>query len=102
MHSESSMRCFVIVLFGCLSAVGLHGQGRIWFSTTSAAPVANGLTGELVPAGTTFSAGLYYAPDGISEEALFIQIGDSAGFAGPGVFSDGIRTTPTTTAPGDY
>ena len=81
--------------------LGVYDQGLVKFTVGPGAGVINGLTGQPMPPGNSFSAGLYYAPDGISDEALFVQVGAPAGFGPDGRYAGGIRTVPTPT-PGGY
>src|SRR5262249_17520801 len=90
----------VAVNFSC--AVNLTAQGKVTFSNIGGAGVTNPLTGSPVARGTVFRAQLYYAPDGETNLMQFIPIGPSVGFFTDGFFQGGTRTTPTTTAPGDF
>jgi hypothetical protein len=59
-----------------LFVLKLHGQGTVAFQNIGVpAAVTNRLTGERAEVGTTFSVGLYFAPDGIIEESQFVQLG---------------------------
>jgi hypothetical protein len=82
-----------------ISPISAQSQGRVQLSNFTAPNlVTNGLTGRPVPVGTTFKVALYFAPDGVVDEAEFIQLGDSAGFAPePGYFNGGSREVPGVT-----
>ena len=79
----------------------LHGQGTVYFANGPSAPVINSLTGQPVPQGDLFHVALYHAPDGTTDEGQFLQIGNSARIAVPGVYAAGLRTVPTST-PGGF
>src|SRR6266478_379384 len=92
-------------LFSILAGMSLcargFGQGTVVFSNVGLyANVSNALTGARVAAGSSFQAALYYAPDGVTNESSFIQVGSSVGFFFAGVFSGGARTLPTPTPGG--
>src|SRR5260370_18647559 len=95
-------------LFGILAGFSVcaqaFGQGTVLFNNVNNrdlyAYVTYALTGARVVAGSSFQAALYYAPDGVTTESSFVQIGTSIGFLGPGIFDTGIRTVPTPTPGG--
>jgi hypothetical protein len=90
--SALAVRVLVIVVFAPMCCLG---QGRITFSNGGAANlVTNGATGQPVQIGSTFQAAVYFAPDGVVEEAQFVQLGPSAGFYMPGLFAGGTREVP--------
>ncbi len=100
MRINESKTVLLVIL---LAARGLncYGQGScpgvLDFSNVGgggSAIVTNSLTGQRVPAGTTFLAALYYAPVSITDPALFVQTGAATGFVQPGYFDGGARTTP--------
>jgi hypothetical protein len=95
------MKRLSLVVVISLLALPAFSQGTIVFQTIGA-PTTNGLTGMPVVAGTTFLAGLYYASDGVTDPDAFIQLGEPAAFIHSGVVNAGTRTTPSSTAPGDY
>jgi hypothetical protein len=78
-----------------------YAQGLVTFSNIGGQLVTNFCTGQPISVGSTFLAALYYADDGITDEALFVQLGGAAAF-GPrlGSFSAGLRTAPTPVAGG--
>lgn len=103
------MKRFFALLFGLLPLVLLpsaaeaaYDEGVVSFTSAAAnvnAPVTNALTGLRVAAADGLVAGLYYAADGQTNEALYSYV-SSAGFAsGPnaGYFVGGARALPGTT-----
>ena len=72
------------------------------FANSRSSGVTNFFTGEAVPVGSTFLAGLYYALDGILDENAFFQIGLPASFSFPGLFNGGLTSTPSSTPPCGY
>jgi len=100
MRNKKPQTVFIVILLASL-VLNSYGQGSctgfVIFSNIGAggsAFVTSSLTGQRVPAGTTFLAALYYAPVGITDPALFVQTGVAIGFLQPGIFSGGARTTP--------
>jgi len=89
------------ILAGLSVCAQAFGQGTVVFSNVGLyANVSNALTGARVAAGSSFQAALYYAPDGVTNESSFIQVGPSVGFFFAGAFSAGTRTLPTPTPGG--
>jgi hypothetical protein len=91
---------FVLSLLASL-VLNARGQGScpgiVVFNNIGgggSAIVTNSLTGQPVPAGTTFLAALYYAPVSITDPALFGQTGAASGFLQPGYFNGGARSFP--------
>lgn len=87
------------VMFAALPTYGLaqgHDQGYVLLHNFGGfGVVVNGLTGRPVEAGSAFRAALYFAPDGVTDESQFFQLGNPAGFPQPGYFSGGTRSAPT-------
>jgi hypothetical protein len=79
------------------------GQGTVNFSNLNApGGITNGLTGQLAEVGSTFNVALYFAQDGIVDEAQFIQAGGATPIRlSPGYFNAGVLTAPTD-LPGGY
>jgi len=90
----------VTVLLGV--SLNGHAQGIVLFQNGNQSRATNFFTGDPVPVGTSFLAGLYYAPDGVTDEESFFQIGLPTGFPFPGLFIGGNRTTPASTPPCGY
>jgi hypothetical protein len=72
--------CLILAVFLMGTVYPGRGQliGRIIFSNfsyTNGAFVTNLCTGQLVPQGSNFLAGLYLAPDGERDECRFISAG---------------------------
>ena len=72
----------------------LYGQGTVNFANNSSSRVCDGVSGNPVPAGNTYTVGLYYAPDGTTDQSLFTMLSPTANFAAPGIFNAGARTAP--------
>ena len=102
---------FGLVLCYSLQAVIALGQGTVNFSNLGGndsqkvyvAPVGQPTT--LAPAGTTYLVGLYWAPDGTTDESAFAMVGAPTGFIGAtgtpsGLFNGGTRNVPVTSAGG--
>ena len=99
---------------GLVIAIIFHGytsfgQGTVNFSNLggndSQKVYLNTVGGPLAPAGTTYSLGLYWAPDGVTDEEAFVMVGTSTGIIGlegtpSGLFSGGTRNVPVTPASG--
>jgi hypothetical protein len=100
-HATTSVWTLLALIL--VSPISAQSQGRVYFSNFTAANlVTNGLTGRPVPVGTTFKVALYFAPDGVIDEAEFIQLGASVGFGPePGYFNGGSLEVPGVTG-GDY
>ena len=80
-----------------------NSEGNVWFLNDSRTLVTNLCTGKPVFSGSNFLAALYYAVDGTVDESLFIPLGETIPMGPqPGQFYGGVRTTPTTTAPGQF
>ena len=73
-------------------AWNVYGQGSVRFENNSATAVTNVHTGQRVPAGSTFKAALYVAPDGITDDSQYVAVGSDAAFIVSGIFSGGSRT----------
>src|SRR6185503_6562885 len=84
-----------VALFVLLASTsGLFAQGTVNFSNTSGTRITNCLTGTLVSTGAVYVA-LYYAPDGVTDESAFTQVGAPTPVTYAGLFSGGSRTIPT-------
>ena len=102
---------FALVLVFVLHVANLFGQGTVNFSNLGANDNQKvyveypGGTQTLAPAGTTYSLGLYWAPDGTTDEAAFAMVGAPIGIIGAsgtpsGLFNGGTRNVPITPAGG--
>jgi hypothetical protein len=95
----------VLSAIGVLSSLSLSGQG--WVSLANSA--SSGLTNchdyccpcQPLPLGTTFTVGLYYAPDGDTETYILLRPTTTI-YPVAGRFLGGTRTTPVSTPPGGY
>jgi hypothetical protein len=97
-----TMKTRLLLLFSLAAASGALAQGTVLFANFPLSLVTNALTGQRVPAGTTFLAALYCAADGVTDESQFVQIGPSTGFVAPGWFNDGTRTSTPAIPPGGW
>ena len=88
-----------------LTGISIYAQGVVLFANTTTTTVrtnVGGVSGP-IPAGTAFMLNLYYAPDGPQPApSALTPLGAPVGFISPGRFNGGNRTTPNTTAPGDF
>lgn len=90
------MKTLLIIPLFALSIQLANAQGRVHFANNNVTRVFNGTTGEPLPLGSQFLAALYYADDGIVDDSVYVQIGDSTTIhPQPGVFYGGTRTAPT-------
>ncbi len=100
------MKKILILTGAVLAAVDVYAQGVVTFlNNRITSPVIYLNTGQPMMVGSTFQAGLYYAPDSATTPYMedMIQLGRPANFVpAPGMFSGGNRTTPADTAPGAY
>lgn len=94
---------FFVVLLALV--VNSYRQGAVVFSNSGLGQpvyVCDQTSVYLAPPGSAFQVGLYYAPDGVIDEAQFVQLGNAGIFGpSPGIFSGGGRTAPTP-VPGDW
>jgi hypothetical protein len=90
------MKKILLILVAAFISVSAYAQGTVNFATGSATVTrAAEKGGGSVPTGTTYMAGLFFAPVGVTDENMFMQLGASAGFAPvPGKINAGTRTTP--------
>ena len=88
------MKQFVlVVLFGALAIHSARAvDGRITVANTATTPVSNALTGTLVKSTDGLTALLYMAPNGTTDESVFVAIPPSAPFVSTlGRFGSTIR-----------
>jgi hypothetical protein len=100
------MRKMAAAAVAIILTLNLYAQGTVNFANNSSTPVyLDYIGGPLVPAGSTYSVGLYYAPDGYTDESMFIMLGAATGFTvqapSGGIFLGGTRTASTIT-PGGF
>jgi hypothetical protein len=80
------MKTMFVTAVALVSSLNLLAQGYVSFSNFGGHTVSNYCTDQPVELGTTFRAALYYAADGVTDEALFIQLGTAVPFGPiPGV-----------------
>jgi len=96
------MKKLLLIALMAFVGAGAYAQGSITFSTLGATVQPNAITKvDGSPAGAGFMAALYYAPGGVTDEAMFMQVGNPSGFlASTGLISAGARTAPTETPGG--
>ena len=102
------MKKLLITAAAVLATLSSFAQGTVNFSNATGTQAQrvrmdDPTTGALAPNGTTYSFGLYYAPDGTTDESMFVMLGASTGIAGTapsGIYNGGTRTAPTATAGG--
>jgi hypothetical protein len=89
--------CAILLTLGASCPLSCVGQGTVAFSNYGAlGRITNGLSGALVEVGTRFLVNLYFAQDGVVDEAQFVSVGEPIGIVPtPGYFNDGVRTAPT-------
>jgi hypothetical protein len=101
-------RLAIVTILGVLAVRMVCAQGAISFANNTLTRVTNLLTLEPVVAGTTFQAALYYLPDQLISpttpdfDMFGSVLGAPIGFAIPGFFNGGTRTTPPSTLPGGF
>ncbi len=85
-----------------IGALDCNPPGSILFQNSLTTLVTHGCNGQPLPIGTNFLAAVYYASAGVSNDAFFVQLGESVGIGPqPGRFQGGPRVAPSTTAPGE-
>jgi hypothetical protein len=100
------MKKLLITAAAVLASLNLFAQGTINFANnTSSLVYLDQVGGTRAPSGNAYNVGLYYAPDGTTDESMFIMVGAGAGMStqvtAGGVFLGGTRTVPTAT-PGGF
>jgi len=85
----------VLLLSLLVSSSNVFGQGTVAFLNNSQSLVTSAATGTPLSSGDGIRLALYYADDGITDEASFVQIGLSTGIVINGRFNGGTRTVPT-------
>jgi len=95
----------VLSAMGILGSLSLYGQGWVSLANSSSSGVSNCFDYRCpcqpVPLGTTFTVGLYYAPDGETEPSILLR-STTRIYPIAGRFLGGTRTTPASTPPGEY
>ena len=96
----------LIVLGACFCwSLDLSAQGTVNFGNNLATAVSNWVTNAKLPAGNTFTAQLWYAPDigSIPTPDEMQPLGATTGIRPiAGLITGGTRTTPNSTAPGGF
>ena len=103
MINKSATLTTVCVLLSFGLPTRCSSQGTVIFSNFGApGAVTDGLSGLPAEVGTTFSVGLYFAQDGITDPSQFLQIGPAIHIMfSPGYFYGGTYTAPTS-QPGGF
>jgi hypothetical protein len=94
------MKKLLITAAAVLATLNMFAQGTVNLANNSATAVYVDSVGGTTKAGNTYSAGLYYAPDGTTDESLFTLLAPSAAVIGSGIYNAGARTAPITTPGG--
>ncbi len=97
-----NMKTFWVVGIALAALANARGQGLVSFANNIATAVIDGSTGQPVVTGGGFFVQLWYAPDGPISESGLSALGATINYTGPGTFDGGNRTTPITTASGDF
>jgi hypothetical protein len=90
------MKKILLIAVAAFISVSVYAQGTVNFSTVGAPGILQAAEkgGGLVPAGATFQAGLYFAPAGVTDEAMFMAVGAPGSFISGGRVFAGERQTP--------
>src|SRR4051812_2592950 len=89
------MKTVFVLLLTLVSATHVLSQGTVNFANSQSTRITNCVTGAPVSTSTDgIRAALYYAPDGVIDEAAFALGGPSVAVIS-GVFNGGPRTIPT-------
>lgn len=98
------MKKVALILMSGVAAVSVLAQGTVNFGNIGNY-ISNIDTKARVPAGTVFTAGLYYLPDGpepATDAFHDALLPNTATFSVAGGFAAGTRSTPSTTPSGGY
>ena len=95
---KKGISLFVITVLGC---VGLQAQittNAILFQNDTNSLISNGLTAMLVKTNDNIRVQLYYAPDGGTDDSVFVPVGTPAPVQfPPGRYNGGYKIIPTGT-----
>jgi hypothetical protein len=91
------MKKILLIAVAAFISVSVYAQGTVNFSTVGAPGILQAAEkgGGLVPSGATFQAGLFFAPQGVTDDAMFMQVGAPGSFISGGRVFAGTRETPT-------
>lgn len=98
--------CLGLLVFSDLEEA--CAQGSVRFANNATSAISNLLTQAKLVAGNQFTVALYYMPDegqvptSVDFDRAAFPCRPWATLQAPGVFGDGLRTTPTNTAAGDW
>lgn len=89
------MKKILLIAVAAFISVSAYAQGSVNFSTVGVTILqAPEKGGAAVPAGSTFLAGLFWAPSGMTDESAFMQLGIDGTFISGGRVFAGQRFTP--------
>ena len=89
------MRKLLLVAVAAFVSVSAYAQGTVNFSTLGKMiTLSHCEGGGPVPAGATYMAALYFAPAGVLDPSMFMQVGAAATFLAPGIIVAGTRIAP--------
>jgi hypothetical protein len=91
------MKKILLIAVAAFISVSVYAQGTLNFSTVGAPGVLQAVEkgGLAVPAGATFQAGLFFAPAGVTDDSMFMQVGAPGSFISGGRVFAGTRETPS-------
>jgi hypothetical protein len=93
------MKKLILIAMMAFVSVSTYAQGEINFSNiggTAQPSLITDINGTTVGAG--FMAALYYAPAGVTDTDMFMQVGTPVGFVGAGFILGTIKRAPTSSA----
>jgi hypothetical protein len=91
------MKKILLIAVAAFVSVSVYAQGTVDFANIGGQiRLAPEMGGGPAPAGASIMAALYWAPDGVTDNAAFMQVGASANLLAPGTVVGGTRTAPVT------
>jgi len=95
------MKKLLITVAAVLATLNMYAQGTVNLANNSATAVYVDSVGGTSPkADSSYAVGLYYAPDGTTDDSLFTLLAPTARILGSGVYNANSRTAPTASAGG--
>jgi hypothetical protein len=94
---KSDLRLVLPVLLALVFCAGIRSamaQAQVAFVNYTSNRVFNCVNGAPLTNNGRFQAALYYAPDGVTDETAFIQVGANATINPPGIYNGGNRVLP--------
>jgi len=97
------MKRLLITAAAVLATLNMYAQGTVnLVNGTTSAVYVDTVGGATKASGAAYSVGLYYAPDGTTDDSLFTLLAPTGSMsAAPGIYNAGPRTAPITT-PGGF